>query len=481
MRPHMPPPAASTVRDDTPASTKTPLAVAAEFLGRLPPSSTILVAVSGGSDSIGLLLALHAANAADPSNAGHRLVACTIDHALRPGSAAECDAVAARCQALGIPHHATRWSHSGVASALQERARLARYRLLSEVARTVSADLAVTGHTADDQAETVAMRAARVSRHRATTGDCTPAVHGLAGMADAMLFDRGLWVFRPFLDMARADIRAWLRSHGEPWVDDPSNADPRFERVRIRQASGQRGVDPSAQAQRRESARIMVERLGRHVRVHDALVAEIDGAAVTDDPYTRRLLSILAATLGGRAHGMAGETADRLMNVLARGSPGASTASRTVFERRQGRLFLYREWRDLPVLTLAPGETALWDGRFRIASHGSENVLVSPFGALRAREKPAEACASPLVARLVGHGVPPGVAARVARAAPFASGESVTITPVIAPYDTFLPRFDLMIAQCVAALFGCAPYPALPAVDKDECPPAGPVEDVSTK
>lgn len=441
-----------------------PLAAADAFLSRLRRPSTVLVAVSGGSDSVGLLLALH--RALKISSAPHRLVACTVDHALRSGSAAEADAVSRRCKALGIPHTVARWSHSGVPTGLQASARLARYRLLREAAQGFKADLVVTGHSGDDQAETVAMRAAR-SKNACPSGEPPPI--GLAGMADAVLFDRTLWICRPFLGIRRQAIRDDLTSLGERWIDDPSNDDLRFERIRFRQTgaeiAGSGAGDALVDANfRRVKADAAVSRLlTDRVRLHAATAADIALADldVTDFDW-QRLLAVLTATLAGKPHAMGQETAARLFTALGTRTPGASTAGGCVFERRGGRLFIYRERRNLPpAMTVEPGKALIWDGRFRIDNHGATDITLIA-GADRG-----------LAEKLTAGSVPPGVAGRIAQASPAtrlsdgttAGPSAFSITPVIAPYDTFLPRFDMMIAQSMAAHFHRAPFPTCPVDD----------------
>lgn len=436
-----------------------PLSAARDVLSRLRKPSTLLVAVSGGSDSLGLLIALAAALSSVPLR--HRLVACTVDHALRPASAEEAKLVAARCRGLGISHHTARWSHSGVTTGLQEQARLARYTLLLQTAEAVGADLVVTGHSADDQAETIAMRASRNPPHDAP---------GLAGMSDAVLFQGRLWIVRPFLNVRRESIRDMLRARGESWIDDPSNEDRRFERVRVRQDAPCPIAPAPLQPSRRLVSGNAVAGHGlRHVTVHEALVAEIPFAAIAlEDPDWRRLLTILAATLAGKTHGMGRESADRLLAALRLNHARAFTAGSVVFERHLGkpgvsedRLFLYRERRNLPSATLPPGEATIWDGRFTIANPGSVILEVLP------AEQNSSAA---LVADLVASGVPRTIATRAARAAPrflwrddaVSSSLKPAVHPAIAPYDTFLPRFDLMIAQVLANRFGRALYPACP-------------------
>ncbi|MFH1793394.1 MAG: tRNA lysidine(34) synthetase TilS [Pseudomonadota bacterium] len=137
-------------------------------------SPAVLVAVSGGGDSIALLSLL--ARHLPPS----RLAAVTIDHALRPGSAAEAEGVGRFCRDLGVRHSISTWEGPKPARGLSAAARDARYRLLTKAARDLGATMLFAGHTEDDQAETVTMRMARGEgrglpawrRRRCSTAGC---------------------------------------------------------------------------------------------------------------------------------------------------------------------------------------------------------------------------------------------------------------------------------------------------------------------
>ena len=187
-----------------------------------------MVALSGGGDSVGLLVALRQALQARGATVGHDISLCavTVDHRLRPEAADEAAAMAAFCGALGIAHRIVHWDEDKPQSGLSEAARLARYRLLIDAADALDAGLIVTGHTLDDQLETVEMRQSRTSG----------AGRGLAGMADATLFGGRHWVARPFLTVWRRDIRNYLTAHKIGWFDDPSNQSLAYERVRTRKA-----------------------------------------------------------------------------------------------------------------------------------------------------------------------------------------------------------------------------------------------------
>jgi tRNA(Ile)-lysidine synthase len=176
----------------------------------------VLVAVSGGPDSVALLDVLCALR----TSLRLTVTVAHVHHGLRPEADAEADAVAHLCEGLGVP---CRVEHVTVRRAppwegLEAEARRARHAALAAAARAVGAVRIATGHTADDQAETVLMRLLQGAGPR-----------GLAGIAPV----RGLLV-SPLIETRRSEIVAHLDARGLAWADDASNRDPRFLRARIR-------------------------------------------------------------------------------------------------------------------------------------------------------------------------------------------------------------------------------------------------------
>jgi len=229
----------------------------------LANASALVLAVSGGPDSTALLLLAsrwHARRAT--KRAAPKLLAVTVDHALRPQSAREARAVKQLARTLVVPHQILRWQGGKPRSGLQEAARAARYRLLGRAARRVRADYVVTAHTLDDQAETVLMRLLRGSGMAGLAamrriaplplehvpqkwpvlrkGTCSSkeveqdddSKKSHPALATSPPFVR---LARPFLDIPKARLVATLRRAGIAFFEDASNRDPRFTRARLRE------------------------------------------------------------------------------------------------------------------------------------------------------------------------------------------------------------------------------------------------------
>lgn len=197
--------------------------------GPLPPGRPIGLAVSGGPDSLALLLL---AQAALPG----RITVATVDHGLRPEAAAEANMVAGICRQLGTPH-AILAPETPLASGgnVQERARLLRYRLLKDWAEASGIALIATAHHRDDVAEGFLMRALRgsglsgLARMKAIAGLPVPGPDSRGG---------GPRLVRPLLDWQRAELAVIVEKAGLRPALDPSNTDPRYDRARIRALLG---------------------------------------------------------------------------------------------------------------------------------------------------------------------------------------------------------------------------------------------------
>ena len=188
-------------------------------LADLAEGSTVVVALSGGADS----LALAAATAFEAAKRRMPVTSVTVDHGLQDASA-EVAARAARIAAgLGIEALVVRVDVDGDGGP-EAAARAARYRVLRDAAADVGASAVLLGHTLDDQAETVLLGLARGS-----------GAASLQGMAPAREDEDGLRWLRPLLGVRRETTRAFCTASAlDPW-DDPHNLDDRFARVRVRE------------------------------------------------------------------------------------------------------------------------------------------------------------------------------------------------------------------------------------------------------
>jgi tRNA(Ile)-lysidine synthase len=331
--------------------------VAAILDRRLSSSSPrpVAVALSGGGDSVALLLAASAwANAR-----GRRLLALTVDHGLQPQSLVWTQTCAALADQLGVQFEALAWEGEKPARGLPAAARAARHRLLAEAARAAGARVVLIGHTADDVAEARAMRRA---------GSTTPEPRQWSP-SPAWPEGRGLFLLRPLLGLGRAELRAWLLTQGASWIEDPANADPRFARARARAALGGTGAaalapEPPLALALAQACRL--EDWGSIALPRAALRGAAPGEA-------DRLVGLACVCAGGGARLPALVARSRLAAELAGEAPLAATlagarvtadAEVVRFAREAGEM----RRSGLQPLRLAQGGAVVWDGRFEIVA-----------------------------------------------------------------------------------------------------------------
>ncbi len=318
-----------------------------------PPSDwddvTVVVAVSGGCDSVALLRAMVALKS---SGAG-RLSAAHLNHQLRPAANEDERFVVDLCQQLGVICEVERVAVDRLAASsgdgLEAAARHARYRFLQEAAGRLGARFVATAHTADDQAETILHRILR------GTG-----IRGLAGMARSRPLGHATLI-RPLLGVRRAELRAYLDALAQPWRDDQSNADLRFTRNRIRHQTMPQlrrhfnsrlteallrlgGLAGEAQTVADE---LVAERLDRCVRTDDLGATQIELAELADGPryIVREVLMAVWRRQGWPMQSMGrqqwdelGELADSAGLPVRRVFPGNVTV-----EVAEGRMRLSRD------------------------------------------------------------------------------------------------------------------------------------------
>ena len=371
------------------ALTLSELAATLAAIGGFEARPRVAVAVSGGPDSLALVLLLDRW----ARQRGGQVWALTVDHGLRPESAHEARTVAGWLKARAIAHEILVWVGDKPTSGIQEAARDARYRLITEWCRERGVLHVLTAHHREDQVET------HLIRRRAGSG-----VDGLAGMS-AVRELRGCRLVRPLLSVPRARLAALLADERQPFLRDPSNLNPAFERARLRlqgtvvkgyregadteptnigpwdlnsgfaavRRPGMTVVDDVVEElrdcgqQRIEREHILDSLIARSVALHSAGFAVVDPAVIAsaEPESAERLLGRVAACIGGARYPARRARIARLRAGLTAQPDRARTLGGCRFVPWRGHILVLREISaaSMPV-RLEPGTSLVWDRRF---------------------------------------------------------------------------------------------------------------------
>ncbi|MEM8790490.1 MAG: tRNA lysidine(34) synthetase TilS [Pseudomonadota bacterium] len=334
-------------------------------------SGTLGVALSGGSDSTALtLLASEWAKAR-----GRIICAATVDHHLRPGSTAEAGSARAFAEGLGLAHSLLDWDpgdrDEGDPGNLSARAREARHRLLGDWAARQDLGAVLLGHTIDDQAETVLMRLMRGS-----------GADGLSAMAESIRLAGTLWL-RPLLRLPRAALRERLVERGIGWSDDPTNEDPRYDRVAVRKAMSELGIKAQGLAATAETLarqRRVLEQDRDRLAADAVRIGHCGELILSRDLFERAeedtRLAVLADALcwlGGHAYRPRIDSLRSLWNA-----EGNHTLGGVISLRTRDKWTLCRE--PSAVSGPAPIAAEVWDHRWSILPGGPEGFTVAATG-----------------------------------------------------------------------------------------------------
>lgn len=324
----------------------------------LAGASHVALAVSGGADSLALL------DAAVRWGGARRVTVLTVDHRLRKGSRAEALGVVEIAKARGLEARVLTWRGSRPESDVEAQARAARYRLLIEACRALSATHLAVAHQQDDVAETFLMRLKRGS-----------GIFGLAAMRP-VLDAGGVTLVRPFLSVPRSRLAATTRAAGLTPIADPMNEDPKYERVRVRRLLAEGEIDPAAVA-------------GTAIRLADAadaidvaataLLGDVDDAGVAwlsaasfaaaSTEVRMRALSRMLLAIGGDDYPPHRQKLGALADAMLADRPFKRTLAGVVVQARDGRVAFSREpgRAGLPTVALRPGESVTWDRRYAVS------------------------------------------------------------------------------------------------------------------
>lgn len=364
----------------TTASAITPAAFAAALkqtgVGDMRPK--IAVAVSGGGDSLALALLLHDW----VKERKGELLTLTVDHQLRAESAAEAEKVQALLRAQGMTHEILAWQGEKPATGIQELARDARYNLLLSECRNRGFAFLAVAHNLEDQIETFWMRLAHGS-----------GLDGLAGMA-ASRETEGVTIIRPVLGFSRAQLRATCTHYGVAWIEDPSNKNEKYLRVKLRDfenvLAGE-GLTPSRLAttmQKLEDARdalqvMTAQSLATSVQLHPEGYATLNAPAWKKFPreIQRRVLmqTLMAISPQDYPVGFDAIEAARL-ELQNPAFAGKTLAGCELFPAQGGYIVCVRE-AAIVEGPVAAVEGKIWDNRFVVSGVAGNDTL--KIGALK--------------------------------------------------------------------------------------------------
>ncbi|EJF74374.1 tRNA lysidine(34) synthetase TilS [Bartonella alsatica] len=379
----------------------------------------LILAVSGGSDSLALLFLVK--DYLKTLSLPPEIIAVTIDHQLREESAREAGNVAEICHAHDIKHVIVQWVGKKPKTHITSSARIARYDLLFKEAQKQGASLIMTGHTLNDQVETYQMRYQRLSKSRNVlqaeafvgVGDGVSSIEARENIEQAnsvvaeknygMMYARGLScisreavlrqkirLIRPLLAVNRKTLRAYLCLKGKTWIDDPTNEDCNFERVRVRQSLHHKKFASIAQMvheatlQRRQQARVIADL----ILALDIVVEYGRCFIAKPAPFLQQhssfpfVVGLFAVLMGGGRYLL---SAKKLLSLFQRLCFHSSEKQRftfagSVIEYNKSGISLWRESRNMKEALIAPGKTFLWDGRYQITNCGANAIKVGAAG-----------------------------------------------------------------------------------------------------
>lgn len=383
----------------------------------------VAVALSGGGDSVALLLVAHAW----ARRAGRSLAVLSVDHGLNPDSARWIAACRRRAADLGLPFQGLEWTGDKPAAGLPAAARAARHALLADAARRLGAKAMLMGHTADDILEAQAMRQA---------GSTTPDPREWSP-SPAWPEGRDVFVLRPLLGARRAELRTYLATLDETWIEDPANDNPAFARARARRTTAGDACLP---------ALLPTAAMDFAASVAGGACGLSMPRAAAADP---RLLGMAAVCAGGGARRPAAARLARLSQRLIEGEAFTAGLAGARIEAAGERVLLLREAGEaarggLAALALRAGEEAVWDGRYGLTASRPGLRVAALAGSARKLSKAEQAALRSL---------PP--AAR--RGLPLVEGEGVATCPLLAEGPVAARALVLDRFRAAAGLVSCEP------------------------
>jgi tRNA(Ile)-lysidine synthase len=340
----------------------------------------VAVAVSGGADSLALLLLAHEL----AQKKGSHVIALTVDHGLRSESKEEAIRVGKWAKEKGIQHVTLEWDGDKPSTRLQEKARKARYALLTQWCQQHQISTLLLGHHQQDQEETFWLRLSSGS-----------GLEGLAGMKRRVVRD-GILILRPLLDFPKERLKQTLLEQNQEWIEDPSNQNSGFFRGRLRQVLSEEGLSPIRLSQIMKKFQMdadfiqnsLTEAISNGIQTHESgyLTVKKESFNILHPAIAKRLISFLMQWFSNADYSPRATQVTGVMDKIKRGSSFTAGGIYWSFSRKG--IFLFRERRavqqEIPVSQLQG--KILWDQRFwvdpRLSQYVSKDIIVGPLGAV---------------------------------------------------------------------------------------------------
>ncbi|MEC8404159.1 MAG: tRNA lysidine(34) synthetase TilS [Pseudomonadota bacterium] len=338
----------------------------------------IALAVSGGRDSMALMCLVYRWKAHLALNIEIEVI--TVNHNLRKAAEDECRFVQKIAKDYGFRHKVLIWEHEYIETSIQEKARNARYQLMLDYAREENIDTILTAHTSDDNIETFIMRLAKGS-----------GLDGLKSINEIRHAD-GIQIERPLLSLSRSLTTEILRSTGNEWVDDPTNEDERFERVKIRN-------NISSLSSFNISSGNLTKTIQRLTRAHESIsfftnlvsqelveLSELGHADVNFDKlrnYPKEIiLRVLAKALTDINGGTVSLSSLEAVFTELTKTERCKTLNGCQIIPQKNKYVIVRENRGISPAEIKINERISWDGRFdvHLKSCDKTNIVIDQIG-----------------------------------------------------------------------------------------------------
>ena len=339
------------------------------------------IAVSGGSDSMALFHMLTDWE----SNNKPEIIVASIDHGLRSESKSEVEFVKKACEMKKVKHFslAPTTHLSKMPGNLQDNARSARYKLLRNWAIAKNLQCILLGHTLDDQEENLLIRFFRGS-----------GVDGLVSMEEMVPRNEILWI-RPLLKFRKEDLRNYLRNKNYSWVDDPSNHDDKYKRVKIRKLLKQLKSNNLIMPNFVKTADHMLRasKLSKEVAISNSktllsfndvgqISFQVEKFSQLFEDTQYRILAAIISWFSGRFYKPRFSQLENIYNKIFNVNMKGSTLGGAVFKKKNGIVTVTRELHSIEKNFLVKNNKFIWDNRWLITlKPGSQGQLyVKPYG-----------------------------------------------------------------------------------------------------